>query len=86
MTEPLEEDSKLHNFLKKMEHLLSDRRVKIVVPLVTLALFAVILWQQLIMLRTMPNFLFWFIIIDILVLVGLALPFFEKYFQRILKR
>ncbi|MFX1521277.1 MAG: hypothetical protein ACFFCD_15290 [Promethearchaeota archaeon] len=86
MTESSEDDSKFSNFAMKIEHFLSDRRVKIIVPLVTVALFGVIVYQQLLMLTRMPDFIFWFIIIDILVLVGLSLPFLEKYLQRILKR
>jgi len=81
MKEPLDDESKLRNIPKKIEHFLSDKRVKIIVPLVTLALFGVIIYQQLLMLKSMPDFLLWFIVIDILVLVGLSLPFLEKYFH-----
>jgi hypothetical protein len=35
MTESPEEDSKLHNIPKKIEHFLSNKRVKVLVPLVT---------------------------------------------------
>ncbi len=86
MTESTEDDSKISNFSMKIEHFLSDKRVKLLVPLVTVALLGVIIYQQLLMLTKMPEFILWFIIIDILVLVGLSLPFLEKQLQRILKR
>ena len=85
MAEPPEDDSKTRNFAMKIEHLLSDKRLKTIVPLVTLVLFAVIIYQQLIMLARMSQFLFWFIIIDILVVIGLALPFLEKHIKKVLK-
>lgn len=86
MAEPPEDDSKTRNFAMKIEHLLSDKRLKTIVPIVTLVLFAVIIYQQLIMLTRMSQFLFWFIIIDILVVIGLSLPFLEKHIQKVLKR
>ena len=86
MTEPPEDDSKTRNLTMKIEHVLSDKRLKTIVPLVTLILFAVIIYQQILMLARISQFLFWFIIIDILVVVGLSLPFLEKYIQRVLKR
>jgi hypothetical protein len=86
MTESSEDNSKLNNFTMKIEHFLSDKRVKIIVPLITLVLFGVVIYQQFLMLTRMPEFLLWFIIIDILVLIGLSLSFLEKHLQRILKR
>ena len=86
MTESTEVDSKTSRLAMKIEHFLSNKRVKILVPLVTIVLLGVILYQQLLMLTRLPEFLFLFIIIDILVLVGLSLPFLEKYLQRVLKR
>ena len=86
MAEPPEDNSKARNFSMKIEHFLSDKRLKTIVPLVTLVLFAVIIWQQILMLTRISQFLFWFIIIDILVVIGLALPFLEKHIQKVLKR
>jgi ABC-type bacteriocin/lantibiotic exporter with double-glycine peptidase domain len=86
MTEPPEDDSKTRNLTMKIEHFLSDKRLNTIVPLVTLVLFAVIIYQQILMLARISQFLFWFIIIDILVVFSLSLPFLEKHIQRVLKR
>jgi hypothetical protein len=86
MTEPHEDDSKTRNLALKIENFLNNRKLNTIAPLVTLVLFAVIIWQQVLMLARISNFLFWFIIIDILVLVALSLPFLEKYIQRVLKK
>jgi len=86
MTEPPEDDSKTRNLTMKIEHFLSDKRLKTIAPIVTLVLFVVIIYQQILMLARISQFLFWFIIIDILVLVGLSLPFLEKHIQKVLKR
>jgi hypothetical protein len=85
MNEPVEEDSKTRNLALKIEHFLSNKRLNTIAILVTLVLFVVIIYQQILMLARI-QFLFWFIIIDILVIVALSLPLLEKHIQRALKK